>query len=75
MSVIYDPQSQSIRGSFVNLVVTFSILGLIIYGVLFNETIVGRLVSLSSLILTFFGLSFGVWAAKSVINSSQSQQQ
>jgi len=66
MSFIWDNESKSIRGSFVNLIITFSILGLICYGS-FNKSIADNIQQLSGLIIGFFTVSFGVWKVSNVI--------
>jgi len=67
MNLIWDREQQTIRGCFVNLLITLSILSLLIYGILFDTRVVERLKTLETLIIGFFGASFGIWATKSVM--------
>lgn len=62
--MIWDKESKTIRGSFVNLIITVSILILITYGALFSKDVCDRLISMTSLIIGFFTASFGIWDAK-----------
>lgn len=64
---LWDSKSKSIRGSFVNLLITNVILVLIIIGCL-NETVCKNLKELSTLIIGFFTVSFGVWKVVGVID-------
>ena len=59
-----DSDDKSLRGSAINASITLSIFGVIIYGLLFNDTVVDRINKIGFFILQFFGISFGIWAAK-----------
>jgi hypothetical protein len=61
----------TIRGSFVNLIITCSILGVLMYGLLFSQEIVMRIKMLDTFIVGFFTASFGIWAAKNVLESKK----
>ena len=67
---IWNYQDKTIRGWFVNLVITMTILTLVVIGA-FNETVKTNLKDLSSLIIGFFTVSFGVWKLGNVIEGSQ----
>lgn len=64
-NLFWDATEQTIRGSAINMVATLTILSLICVGC-FYEPVAANLDKMSTLILGFFGISFGVWAAKSV---------
>jgi hypothetical protein len=63
----------SVRGSFVNLVITICLLGMFVYGILFNPEVVARLKILGTELVGFFTASFGIWAAKSVLESKKKE--
>jgi hypothetical protein len=67
---IWNYQDKTIRGWFVNLVITMTILMLVVIGA-FNEEVKTNLKDLSSLIIGFFTVSFGVWKLGNVIEGSQ----
>jgi cytosine/uracil/thiamine/allantoin permease len=67
MNLIWDDQEKAIRGCFVNLLITFSILFLIVYGILFDASVVERIKTLETLIVGFFTASFGIWSIKKAI--------
>ena len=67
---IWNYQDKTIRGWVVNLVITMTILMLVVIGA-FNETVKTNLKDLSSLIIGFFTVSFGVWKLGNVIEGSQ----
>jgi uncharacterized protein YebE (UPF0316 family) len=70
-NLFWDETDKTIRGSFINMILTFSLLGLIVYGTLFGgKEIVNNLKELQSLIIWFFGLSFGIWSGKKVVESA-----
>jgi len=66
MNLLWDDQEKAIRGCFVNLVITFSILSLLVYGILFDARVVERLKTLETLIVGFFTASFGIWTIKKI---------
>jgi len=68
-NLLWDTKDQTIRGSFINMIVTLVILSLVCVGA-FNTSIAANLDKMCPLILGFFGISFGVWAAKSVKGKS-----
>lgn len=63
--LIWNPEEQTIRGSFVCLVQTIFVLCLVIAGAC-SDAIAGRLHTMETLILGFFTVSFGVWTGKKV---------
>ncbi len=67
---IWNYQDKTIRGWFVNLVITMTILTLVVIGA-FNDDVKTNLKDLSSLIIGFFTVSFGVWKLGNVIEGSQ----
>lgn len=70
-NLFWDAEDKSIKGSFINMVLTFGLFGVIIYGILFGgKEIVNNIKELQSLIVWFFGLSFGIWSGKRVIEST-----
>lgn len=69
-SLIWDKENQSIRGSFVNLILTMSILGMIIAGCT-SDAVMLRVEKLSTLILGFFATSLGVWSYKKIQEGKQ----
>jgi len=71
LSVVYNKKENSVRGSFVNLLVTFIILVLICVGA-FDKNVASNLKNMETLIIGFFGISFSVWTYGKV-KSQQSQ--
>jgi predicted transporter len=69
-SLFWDKENQSIRGSFVNLILTLTILGMIVAGTTSDE-IMNRVEKLSTLILGFFATSIGVWTYKKIAEGKQ----
>jgi len=67
MNILWDDQEKSIRGCFVNLLITVSILSLLVYGILFDPHVVERLKTLETLIVGFFTVSFGIWSVRKAI--------
>ncbi len=65
INIAWDTNTQSIRGSFVNLIITIVILGLFVAGAL-NDDIAARLDKLSGAMVGFFTASMGIWAFKKV---------
>lgn len=63
--LVWDNKRQSVRGSFVNLILTFTILGLIVAGIT-DDAIMERVEKLSTLILGFFATSLGIWSYKKI---------
>lgn len=69
-NLFWSKEDKSIRGSFVNLFLTFCLLFIIIYAILFgSDDIVKHITSLQSLIIWFYGISFGLWSGKKVVES------
>jgi len=64
-NLFWNDEQKTIRGSFINISLTFLIAGLIIAGV-FIPSIATSLKQLESLIIWFFGLSWGIYSVKSV---------
>jgi len=58
----WDDKDKTIRGSFINLVLTAILMTLIIIGA-FNDGVAARLVKLTELITFVFVISFGGWRA------------
>lgn len=50
----------TINGAFINTVITFTFLILIVLGVFFTS-IADHIVKLQSFMMWFFGISFGIW--------------
>ena len=71
MNMIWDSENQSIRGSFVNLVITFSILGCIVYGLIFSNEVINRIKTVETLLIGFFTASFGIWSARQILESKK----
>jgi TRAP-type mannitol/chloroaromatic compound transport system permease large subunit len=69
-SLIWDVENQSIRGSFVNLILTLTILGMIVAGIT-SDAAAARVEKLSTLILGFFATSIGVWTYKKIAEGKQ----
>lgn len=63
INLIWDTEAQSVRGSFVNLMITVAILFCIVAGA-FNDGVAVRLEKLSMLIIGFFTMSMGIWSAR-----------
>ncbi len=63
---IWDSENHSIRGSFINIVITFTILLLIIIGA-FSKFVMNNLKELSVLIIAFFTASFPVWRVTNAV--------
>lgn len=69
-NLFWDEEAKSIRGSFVNLFLTFALLGLIFAAIISaNENMVKNIKELQGLIVWFYGISYGVWSGKKVIES------
>jgi hypothetical protein len=68
--LIWDKENQSIRGSFVNLILTLTILSLIVAGIT-SDAAAARVEKLSTLILGFFATSIGVWTYKKISEGKQ----
>lgn len=67
MNLVWDNEDKTIRGCFVNLLITLTILSMIFYGVVFNAEVVARLKTLETLIVGFFTASFGIWSVKKIM--------
>ena len=65
VNLIWDTEAQSIRGSFVNLMISMTILSLVAVGA-FNDDVALRLEKLSALIIGFFTASMGIWSYKQI---------
>lgn len=62
----WDDQDNTVRGGFVNLVITINLMIMIWLGVL-NDAVSIRLQRMTALMSVLFGASFGVWkVAKTV---------
>jgi TctA family transporter len=68
--LIWDEENHSIRGSFVNLVLTLSILGMIVAGCT-SDAAAARVEKLSTLIMGFFATSIGIWTYKKISEGKQ----
>lgn len=60
-TLMWNKRENSIRGSFVNLVITATILLLICIGA-FNSDVCKRLTEMATLIVGFFVSTMGIWA-------------
>jgi TRAP-type mannitol/chloroaromatic compound transport system permease large subunit len=69
-NLFWDIENQSIRGSFVNLILTLTILGMIVAGIT-SDAAAARVEKLSTLILGFFATSIGVWTYKKIAEGKQ----
>ncbi len=70
LNLIWDDEEKTIRGSFINMFLTFSLLFLIIFAVFSgDELMVKNIKELQGLIVWFYGLSFGLWSGKRVVES------
>ena len=69
-NIFWDDTDKSIKGSFVNLVLTFIITYIIVYAIFFGgKDLINNIKELQSLIVWFFGLSFGLWSGKKTLES------
>jgi len=68
INLIWDSENKTIRGSFVNLVITFVVLILIVISILSKEYC-ENFNKIGGLIITFSTLSLGIWAGKRVLES------
>ena len=69
-NLFWDGENKSIRGSFVNFILTLSLLSVLLFAILSNnKEMVESINKLSSLIIWFFGLSFGIWSGKKTIET------
>lgn len=69
-NLMWDTENKSIRGSFVNLFLTFTLLILICITVLSgNDKMVNSIKELQALIVWFYGISFGLWSGKKMVES------
>jgi len=69
-NLLWNKEEQSIRGSFVNLTITLTILILITIGA-FVPTVAANLEKLAILITGFFTMSMGIWAYRKVQEGKQ----
>ena len=69
-NLLWNKEKQSIRGSFVNLTITLTILILITIGAFF-PTVAANLEKLAILITGFFTMSMGIWAYRKVQEGKQ----
>lgn len=69
-NLFWDKENNSIRGSFVNLVLTMTILGMIVAGCT-SDAVMLRVEKLSTLILGFFATSIGIWSYKKIAEGKQ----
>ena len=60
-NLFYDKKKHTIRGSFVNLVITLTILIVVAIGA-FNQWVAENLEKEATLIIGFFTASMGIWA-------------
>lgn len=69
-NIFWNSKEKSVRGSFVNLFLTFSLLILIFTAIIIaNEDVIKGIKELQSLIIWFYGISFGLWSGKNVIEN------
>jgi hypothetical protein len=69
-NIFWNAKDKSIRGSFVNLFLTFSLLALIFIAIIVaNKEVINGIKELQSLIIWFYGISFGLWSGKNVIEN------
>jgi hypothetical protein len=69
-NLLWNAKEKTIRGSFVNLFLTFSLLILIFAAIILaNEKVINSIKELQSLIIWFYGISFGLWSGKNVIEN------
>lgn len=69
-NILWNAKEKTIRGSFVNLFLTFSLLILIFAAIILaNEKVINSIKELQSLIIWFYGISFGLWSGKNVIEN------
>lgn len=69
-NLLWNAKEKTIRGSFVNLFLTFSLLILIFASIILaNEKVINSIKELQSLIIWFYGISFGLWSGKNVIEN------
>jgi len=61
-TVVFNPDS-SMRGSFINMVISLGILICIVYGA-FSTRVAENLQKMETLIIGFYAISFGVWSGK-----------
>ena len=69
-NLFWNAEEKSVRGSFVNLMITTAILGLIIAGA-FIPSVAANLEKLAILITGFFTMSMGIWSYKKVQEGKQ----
>jgi hypothetical protein len=69
---IFNFMEKKIRGSFVNLFITLTITILIAFGA-FITSVALNLKTMESLIIGFFGISFGVWAGKKAFEKKKEE--
>ena len=69
-NLFWDKEEKTVRGSFVNLTITLTILILIAIGA-FVPTVAANLEKLAILITGFFTMSMGIWAYRKTQESKQ----
>lgn len=70
---VFNYKELTVRGSFVNLLFTLAIVGLIIFGA-FNESVAGNLKTLEALIIATYATSFGVWQGKKYLEGKNKEE-
>ena len=61
--VVFNYKTLTIRGSFVNLLFTMTLIFLLFFGA-FNEKIAQNLDKMAELIIAIYAISYGVWQGK-----------
>ena len=72
---IIDKNEKTVRGSFVNMTITISILSCTVYGLLFSDVVAARLEKLTTFIIGFFTSSYGLWSLKKHMDDRLDTQQ
>lgn len=69
-NIFWSEEDKSIRGSFVNLSLTFVLSTMIIVAIfLCSKDVINNIKELQGLIIWFYGISFGLWSGKKAIES------
>ena len=69
-NIFWNNEEKSVRGSFVNLTITLTILTLIVIGA-FVQSVAANLEKLAILITGFFTMSMGIWAYRKTQEAKQ----
>jgi hypothetical protein len=65
---ILNREEKTIRGGFINALITFTFLGLIVSGI-FDSGVKESIIALQHIMIWFFSASFGIWSLKKSVEA------